>query len=104
MPRTAGTISLERDTPELARNYERAGIVQFHHGKFLIGPLALKTGEHVLDIGTGTGRLAEFVADLVGEQGSVVGIDPLESRIDIARLRQSKTLTFEVGQDRKSVV
>lgn len=93
-----GTISLERDTPELARIYEKAGIVQFHHGKFLIGPLALKAGEHVLDIGTGTGRLAEFAAGLVGANGCVIGIDPLESRIDIARLRQSKTLTFETGQ------
>ncbi|MBX9649058.1 MAG: methyltransferase domain-containing protein, partial [Xanthobacteraceae bacterium] len=74
-----------------------AGIVQFHHGKFLIGPLAIKAGDHVLDIGTGTGRLAEFVASLVGPQGSVIGIDPLESRIDIARLRQSETLTFETG-------
>jgi arsenite methyltransferase len=93
-----GTISLQRDTPELARNYEQAGVVQFHHGKFLIGPLALKAGEHVLDIGAGTGRLAEFVAGLVGPQGRVVGIDPLESRIEIARLRQSKTLTFEAGR------
>ena len=98
MPQTAGAISLERDTPELARNYEQAGIVQFHHGKFLIGPLAIKAGEHVLDIGIGTGRLAEFVASLVGSQGHVIGIDPLESRIDVARLRQSKTLTFETGQ------
>ena len=97
MPQTAGTISLERDTPELARNYEQAGIVQFHHGKFLVGPLAIKATEHVLDIGTGTGRLAEFVASLVGPQGHVIGIDPLESRIDVARLRQSKALTFETG-------
>ena len=91
MPQIAGTISLERDTPELARNYEQAGIVQFHHGKFLIGPLAIKAGEHVLDLGTGTGRLAEFVAGVVGSRGSVIGIDPLQSRIDVARLRQSKT-------------
>jgi arsenite methyltransferase len=98
MPQTAGTISLERDTPELARNYEQAGIVQFHHGKFLIGPLALKADEHVLDIGAGTGRLAEFVAGLVGSQGHVIGIDPLQSRIDVARLRQSRTLTFETGE------
>jgi arsenite methyltransferase len=97
MPQTAGAISLERDTPELARTYEQAGIVQFHHGKFLIGPLALKAGERVLDIGTGTGRLAEFVASLIGAHGSVIGIDPLQSRIDVARLRQSKTLTFETG-------
>src|SRR5450631_2434580 len=98
MSQLGGTISLEQDTPELARTYEQAGIVQFHHGKFLIGPLALKVGEHVLDIGAGTGRLAEFVAGLVGPQGRVVGIDPLQSRVDIARLRQSGTLTFETGR------
>jgi arsenite methyltransferase len=98
MSQLGGTISLEQDTPELARTYEQAGIVQFHHGKFLIGPLALKAGEHVLDIGAGTGRLTEFVAGLVGPQGRVVGIDPLQSRVDIARLRQSSTLTFETGR------
>jgi ubiquinone/menaquinone biosynthesis C-methylase UbiE len=97
MTQHGGSVSLEQDTPELARNYEQAGIVQFHHGKFLIGPLALKAGEQVLDIGTGTGRLAEFVAGLVGAEGGVIGIDPLENRIDIARSRQSKTLRFEVG-------
>jgi arsenite methyltransferase len=98
MSQPGGVISLEQDTPELARAYEQAGIVQFHHGKFLVGPLALKAGEHVLDIGTGTGRLAEFVARLVGSQGRVVGIDPLESRVEIARLRQSDNLTFETGR------
>jgi arsenite methyltransferase len=97
MSQSGETISLELDTLELAHTYERAGIVQFHHGKFLIGPLALKAGEHVLDIGAGTGRLAEFVASLVGPHGRVIGIDPLESRIEIARLRQSNTLTFETG-------
>ncbi|WGD53587.1 methyltransferase domain-containing protein [Bradyrhizobium sp. CB1650] len=91
-------VSLEQDTPELARTYEEAGILQFHHGKFLIGPLALKTGDQVLDIGAGTGRLAEFVAGLVGPHGRVVGIDPLDNRIAIACLRQSDTLTFDVGR------
>jgi ubiquinone/menaquinone biosynthesis C-methylase UbiE len=98
MSQPGETISLEQDTLELAHAYERAGIVQFHHGKFLIGPLAPKAGEHVLDIGAGTGRLAEFVAGLVGPHGRVIGIDPLENRIEIARLRQSKTLTFETGR------
>jgi ubiquinone/menaquinone biosynthesis C-methylase UbiE len=91
-------ISLERDTPELARTYEQAGILQFHHGKFLVGPLALKSGDRVLDIGAGTGRLTEFVSGLVGPGGRVTGIDPLENRIAIARLRGSKTLTFDVGR------
>src|SRR3979411_157761 len=97
MPQTAGAIRPERDPAERARNYEQAGSVQCHHGKFLIGPLALKAGEHVLDIGTGTGRLAEFVAGLVGSHGSVSGIYPLQSLVAVARLRQSKTLTFETG-------
>ncbi|MDI4234042.1 methyltransferase domain-containing protein [Bradyrhizobium sp. Arg237L] len=98
MSQPRGVISLEQDTPELARAYEQAGVVQFHHGKLLIGPLAPKAGEHVLDIGAGTGRLAEFVAGLVGPQGRVVGIDPLENRIEIAQLRQSDSLTFETGR------
>ncbi|MFT4117606.1 class I SAM-dependent methyltransferase [Bradyrhizobium sp.] len=93
-----GVISLERDTPELARTYEQAGILQFHHGKFLIGPLSLKSGDRVLDIGAGTGRLTEFAANLVGPHGRVIGIDPLDNRIAIARLRESETLTFGVGR------
>lgn len=95
---TAGAISLERDTPELAHTYEQAGILQFHHGKFLIGPLSLKSGDRVLDIGAGTGRLTEFVAGLVGPAGRVIGIDPLENRIAIALLRASGTLSFDVGR------
>ena len=95
---THGVISLERDTPELARTYEQAGVLQFHHGRFLIGPLALKSGDRVLDIGAGTGRLTEFVAGLVGPTGRVIGIDPLENQIAIARRRASGTLTFDVGR------
>jgi arsenite methyltransferase len=98
MSQLGGAISLSRDTPALAQAYEQAGVVQFHHGKLLIGPLALKHGDHVLDIGAGTGRLTEFSASLVGPTGRVVGIDPLEYRIAIARLRQSETLTFETGR------
>jgi arsenite methyltransferase len=98
MSRPGGVISLAQDTPALAQAYEQAGLLQFHHGKFLIGPLALRAGDHVLDIGAGTGRLTEFAAGLVGPKGRVIGIDPLEYRIAIARLRQSKTLTFETGR------
>lgn len=98
MSQLGGTINLVQDTAALARAYEQAGVLQFHHGKFPIGPLALKAGDHVLDIGAGTGRLTEFAAGLVGPTGRVIGIDPLEYRIAIARLRQSKTLTFEVGR------
>ncbi|WFU78160.1 methyltransferase domain-containing protein [Bradyrhizobium sp. CIAT3101] len=52
----------------------------------------------MLDIGAGTGRLTEFVASLVGPTGRVIGIDPLENRIAIARLRETATLSFGVGR------
>lgn len=35
----------------------------------------LVTGEHVLDLGTGTGAAAERAAELVGPEGRVVGVD-----------------------------
>ena len=98
MSDSLAVISLQQDTPELARAYEQFGVIQFNHGRFLIDPLGLRPGEQVLDIGTGTGRLAELAAKRVGAQGHVVGIDPLESRIAIARLRQSGTLSFETGR------
>ncbi|WP_027583359.1 methyltransferase domain-containing protein [Bradyrhizobium sp. Ai1a-2] len=98
MSQLGGAISLAQDTLALAQAYEQAGILQFHHGKFLIGPLALKAGDHVLDIGAGTGRLTEFAAGVVGPTGRVIGLDPLEYRIAIAQLRQTEALTFETGR------
>jgi ubiquinone/menaquinone biosynthesis C-methylase UbiE len=91
-------ISLQQDTPALARAYEQFGVIQFNHGRLLIDQLALKPGDRVLDVGTGTGRLAEFAAERVGPEGRVVGVDPLESRIAIARLRQSTNLSFDAGR------
>jgi arsenite methyltransferase len=91
-------VSLENDTPELASTYEEASVVQFDHGKILIEALKIKPGERVLDIGSGTGRLAEHVAELVGATGDVVGIDPLAYRVAIAQSRASKTLRFSVGR------
>jgi arsenite methyltransferase len=98
MPDPLAIISLQQDTPELANAYERFGVLQFNHGRLLLETLGLRAGERVLDVGTGTGRLAELAADLVSPGGSVFGIDPLESRIAIARRRQSANLSFETGQ------
>jgi arsenite methyltransferase len=91
-------ISLGNDTPDLASTYEEASVVQFDHGKILIDALKLQPGERVLDIGAGTGRLAEHVAKLVAPEGTVVAIDPLAYRIAIAQSRASDRLTFSVGR------
>lgn len=91
-------VSLTVDTPELAKIYDIRGQRQYSHGRLLIADLAVHPGHRVLDIGTGTGLLAAHVADLVGPSGSVVGIDPLPLRIEIARAKARPNLTFQVGQ------
>jgi len=67
-----------------------AYVQQFEHGKQLLAALDIRPGQKVLDIGTGTGRLAIYVAGLIGPSGRVVGIDPLPTRIESARYPQRK--------------
>ncbi|UXY16084.1 methyltransferase domain-containing protein [Chitiniphilus purpureus] len=92
--------SLMLDTPELARHYEAVSVGrQFQAGLQLVAALRIRPGERVLDVGCGTGLLAEHVAGLVGPAGRVVGIDPLSLRIELARQhrREPGNLTFAVG-------
>jgi arsenite methyltransferase len=90
--------TLTLDTPVLAKLYEDLSDKQYNHGKLLIQALGLGNGSRVLDVGCGTGRLAEYVANLVGDGGHVVGIDPLSLRIEIARRRSARNLSFQVGR------
>lgn len=96
--RLVGAPSLSLDSDELARDYERISATrQFQSGQRLAAELGIVPGERVLDLGCGTGLLAEHISDLVGRQGSVVGIDPLPLRIELARSKQRPNLSFEVG-------
>ena len=91
------TTSFDHDSRQLAEAYDRMSDSQFESGKRLVERLAIEPGERVLDIGCGTGRLARWIAELLGPTGRVTGIDPLAERIDIARSR-APALRFEVGQ------
>ena len=92
------TVSLTLDTQELAEHYERIGAAhQFKAGQLLISELAIVAGERILDVGSGTGLLAEYVAALVGPAGAVVGIDPLPLRIALAQPKGRANLSFKVG-------
>ncbi|MGA2410997.1 MAG: methyltransferase domain-containing protein [Candidatus Binataceae bacterium] len=59
--------------------------------------LAISPGERVLDLGCGTGLLAEYVAGLVGPSGSVLGVEPLPLRVTLAQRRARPNLSFRVG-------
>src|ERR1700678_2197162 len=83
---------------ELARDYDRISVDrQLQSGKSLVERLAIAPGEHVLDVGCGTGLPALHIAGLVGAAGSVLGIDPLPLRIALAQARARPGLEFRVG-------
>jgi ubiquinone/menaquinone biosynthesis C-methylase UbiE len=93
-----GGVSLALDTTQLAETYEaRSADRQFRNGQRLVARLGIAAGDRVLDVGSGTGLLAEHVANLVGARGAVLGIDPLPLRIAIAEKRRRSNLAFAVG-------
>jgi ubiquinone/menaquinone biosynthesis C-methylase UbiE len=59
----------------------------------LVELAAPQKGEHVLDVGTGTGLVAHLVAPRVSP-GSVIGIDLSEQMLAIARSKQNKNTQF----------
>jgi SAM-dependent methyltransferase len=59
----------------------------------LVGQLAPKAGERILDLGTGPGEPAMSIARMVGASGHVTGVDLSENMILIAdRVAQSREL------------
>jgi ubiquinone/menaquinone biosynthesis C-methylase UbiE len=55
----------------------------------LIGKLPLHSGDHVLDIGCGTGTWTVLAAERVGIRGNVIGIDADEENLIVAQQRRS---------------
>src|SRR5919108_5158832 len=60
--------------------------------------LALSAGESVIDVGCGPGFLCESMADHVGPDGRVLGIDVSADLVEFARRRNERHwLTYEKG-------
>jgi demethylmenaquinone methyltransferase/2-methoxy-6-polyprenyl-1,4-benzoquinol methylase len=58
---------------------------------------ALRTGERVLDVATGTGDLAFLEAAAVGPEGQVVGVDSCAAMLEVARGRERGAVDFQEG-------
>ena len=73
--------------------------MQFRGGCSFAGSLNIKPGYKVLDMGCGTGELTRFLAELVGEDGEVVGVDPDKKRIKVAKenLADLPNVAVQVG-------
>src|SRR5579859_6541095 len=65
----------------------------------LIAAAGVKLGQHVLDVGCGTGYFARLLAQAVGNDGLVVGVDAsLEMiRYASARARRARNCQFQLG-------
>ena len=91
-------MRLSLDTPGLAETYDRLVHRKFANGKLLIADLQVLPGHHVLDIGSGTGLLGEYVAGRIGPRGRVIGIDPLPSRVEVAQRHTAGNFQVQVGR------
>lgn len=52
--------------------------------KSILTMVGLDEGNHVLDVGTGTGVMIPFLHDYIGFSGSITAVDEAEKMIDIA--------------------
>ncbi|CAB4002503.1 Hypothetical predicted protein [Paramuricea clavata] len=82
-----------------AKAYDEVSGPQIEAGSQFICELNLSLGDEVLDMGCGTGHLTKYIADIVGPDGQVVGIDPDAERIKIAeeKYKAVGNLQFCVG-------
>ena len=70
--------------------------------RLLLRASGIEPGMRVLDLGTGIGPVAMLIADMVGPEGRVVGIDNSAKLLDVAALRavSHPQLRFTLGDVR----
>ncbi|KAL6401622.1 putative trans-aconitate 2-methyltransferase [Ilyonectria robusta] len=85
------------DTQELAKGYTLVNNTQYDAGLFLLEKLGILPGTSVLDVGCGPGNLTSHITEIVGADGTVVGVDPSTERISLALEIKKANLSFHVG-------
>ena len=74
-----------RQSVKGASTYDKISLSQKNNFQRLLSLVEIKQGWKILDIGCGTGNRTKSLAHLVGESGKIIGIDPIEKRIDEAK-------------------
>lgn len=59
----------------------------------------VRDGDTVLDLGSGSGKICYMAAQLVGENGNVIGVDMNDNMLQLARKYQSE-MAERIGSDR----
>ncbi|MGC4111702.1 MAG: methyltransferase domain-containing protein [Nocardioides sp.] len=80
------TYALGSQDPELARLEQQAEFLETPT-RVLLSLCGITPGMRVLDLGSGLGHVARAVADLVGPEGEVVGLDADERMVEEATRR-----------------
>lgn len=88
----------------IAGNYDRvndlmtAGVHR-QWKRQVVALAALERGERALDLATGTGDIAFLLADQVGPQGQILGLDFSDGMLDVARARalEGRNITWQQG-------
>jgi demethylmenaquinone methyltransferase/2-methoxy-6-polyprenyl-1,4-benzoquinol methylase len=80
------------DSEPFTRSLERMNRFQEPEAHTLIADLGLPTGSRGLDVGCGVGLYTLWLAEAVGPQGRVVGIEPSTERVEEARALAGRLL------------
>jgi SAM-dependent methyltransferase len=88
------SYSLGSDPQELQRLDRQAEAIA-RPTAMLLQAAGIQAGMRVLDLGTGLGHVALQLAELVGPEGSVVGVDQSSAALDVARARAGPDVRFE---------
>ncbi len=88
-------------TPFTAKNYDKVmniGSFGKYSGfiKSAVKEMNIKPGDHILDLGCGTGRNASLMKAYIGEKGSITGLDisPDMEKQFLSRFRSSSNVEF----------
>ncbi|XP_022782227.1 uncharacterized protein LOC111323188 [Stylophora pistillata] len=87
------------NSKQAALSYKQRVVRQREDGKELINNVEIHPRDVILDLGCGTGELSVYLAELVGQDGRFVAVDPDVHRLQVAREshREVKNLAFHEG-------